>query len=75
MKTKTNISDFKFYLEYPDAKSKRKATRKNLGHHTGNCVAIVKGTKRVSAFPNDLDNDGIGAVQDYKNCLCAFTTM
>ena len=69
------MKNFKFYLEYPDLKSKRKATRKNLGNHAGNCVAIIEGTKKFSAFPNDLDNDAIAAIQDYKNCPCAFTIV
>lgn len=69
------MKNYKFYLEYPDAKRKRNATRSNLGNHSGNCIAIIKGTKRFSLFPNDLDNDAIAAVQDYKNCPCAFTVV
>lgn len=33
-----------FYLEYPNNVEKRKATRKSLGNHSGNVVAVFDGT-------------------------------
>lgn len=69
------MNGYKFYLEYPDAKSKNKARRKNLGNHSGNCVAIIDKTKRISVYSDDIDNDAIGAIQDYKNCPVAFTCI
>lgn len=30
----------RFYLEYPNEKEKEKATRKDLGNHSGNVIAV-----------------------------------
>lgn len=30
----------RFYLEYPDGKEKSRATRKDLGNHSGNVLAV-----------------------------------
>jgi hypothetical protein len=38
----TKLKDkYRFYLEYPSAKERRKATRKNLGEHSGTVVAVI----------------------------------
>lgn len=34
------MKGYTFYLEYPSLKDKRKATRKELGNHSGNCLAV-----------------------------------
>jgi hypothetical protein len=34
---------YRFYLEYPSPKERRKATRKNLGKHSGTVIAVVLG--------------------------------
>lgn len=34
------MNGFTFYLEYPSLKDKRKATRKTLGNHSGNVMAV-----------------------------------
>ncbi|HYW34807.1 MAG TPA: hypothetical protein VE868_05305 [Balneolaceae bacterium] len=34
------MKDYRFYLEYPNKKEKNKATRKNLGDHSGTCLAV-----------------------------------
>ena len=39
------MKGYKFYLEYESNKSKRQATRKNLGNHTGNCLAVFTDIK------------------------------
>jgi hypothetical protein len=31
----------RFYLEYPNKKEKRNATRKELGNHSGNVIAVL----------------------------------
>ena len=33
------MNGYKFYLEYPNAKEKRKATRRDPGNHNGNVIA------------------------------------
>jgi hypothetical protein len=39
------MKNFQFFLEYESNKNKRKGTRKQLGNHTGNCIAIFLPTK------------------------------
>ena len=39
------MKDFTFYLEYPNKTEKNKATRKNPGNHSGNCIAVYETTK------------------------------
>ena len=34
------MTGYHFFLEYPTNRDKRKGTRKNLGNHSGNCLAI-----------------------------------
>lgn len=34
------MKGFTFYLEYLSSKERRKATRKELGNHSGNCLAV-----------------------------------
>ena len=34
------MKDYTFYLEYPTLKDKRKATRKELGNHSGTVLAV-----------------------------------
>lgn len=34
------MNGYTFYLEYPSLKDKRKATRKTLGNHSGNVMAV-----------------------------------
>lgn len=36
----TNMKGYTFYLEYPTKKDKCKATRKDLGNHSGNVLAV-----------------------------------
>jgi hypothetical protein len=66
------MKGYKFYLEYPDSKSKRKATRKNLGKHSGNCVATWN-----SWFLSETDwnVDAITSIQDYSNCPVCCTSV
>ena len=34
------MKGFRFFLEYPTAQDKNKATRKELGNHKGTCLAV-----------------------------------
>ena len=49
------MKGIRFYLEYPSAKDKRKATRKALGNHTGNVIATLEGTEMVGRFGPQID--------------------
>ena len=35
------MNGVRFYLEYPNSAEKRKATRKRLGNHSGNVIAVL----------------------------------
>jgi hypothetical protein len=39
------MKGFIFYVEFPTATAKRKATRKNLTGHIGNCIAVTSDKK------------------------------
>lgn len=49
------MKGIKFFLEYPNAKEKRKATRDNLGNHTGNVIATLEGTQMVGRSGAQID--------------------
>jgi len=53
----------KFYLEYPNKREKRKATRKDLGNHSGNVIAILDNGIYFSG--GQPVKDGIAAVYDW----------
>ncbi len=54
------MNGIKFYLEYPDRKEKNKGTRKKLGNHKHNVVAIIDDTRRISG--SEVVSDAIGAI-------------
>lgn len=41
------MKNIRFYLEYPSEKAKTLATRKKLGKHTGNVIAVIGGTAQA----------------------------
>ena len=41
------MKGYRFYLEYPSLKEKRKGTVKNPGNHEGNALALIIDTARV----------------------------
>ena len=67
-----------FYLEYATNKDKRKATRKNLGNHTGNCIAVDRSTIRIDPSPfckdDNINFDCFGAVYFQKDSDCCGST-
>ena len=64
----------KFYVEYPTNRDKRQGTRKELGNHTGNCIAVIAGTCRVNN-QTTIIHDAIGAVYFVENSDCASTEV
>lgn len=64
------MKGIRFYLEYPDEKTKRAATRKDLGDHKGTVVAILSHTLSFR-----YGYDGLGAVFDRPNSPVASTTV
>ena len=58
------MKNYRFYLEYNSNTQKRKATRKNLGEHTGNCIAVPLDDNKRPYYINarDLSVECYGAV-------------
>lgn len=46
------MKSYRFYLEYPSAKDKRRATRTNLGEHSGAVIAVYLPTKIEQYYIN-----------------------
>lgn len=42
------MKGIRFYLEYPNQAEKRKATRADLGNHSGIVIATLEGTEQVT---------------------------
>ena len=61
-----------FYLEFENNSNKRKATRKNLINHSGNCLAVFNGREHI--LPDYKSIEAIGAVFYTKNSPCCFTS-
>lgn len=60
------MNGYFFYIEFPDKKSKRKATRKNLVGHTGNIVAVF-GEHWLSGTSKDILQECICGVFNTPN--------
>jgi len=67
------MKDFRFYLEYPNKKEKRKATRKMLGNHTGNCLAVFTNVKE-HLLPDLKSIETIAAVYFHANSDCCLSS-
>lgn len=67
------MKDVRFYLEYPSKKDKNEATRKNLGNHSGNCVALYHKNYRVTN--DDVLIEAASAVYMWENSDCAFSEV
>jgi len=49
------MKGIRFYLEYPNAAEKRKATRAELGNHSGNVIAVFEGTEAIGSNGPQVD--------------------
>lgn len=67
------MKGIRFYLEYPNAAEKRKATRDNLGNHSGNVIAVIEGTEFVGRFGPLIE--GLAAVFYERNSPVAGTAV
>jgi hypothetical protein len=66
------MKGFQFFLEYPTSKDKRQGTRKVLGNHSGNVLAIDPDTLRIT---NDgAVYDAIAAVFYVRNSAVGSTS-
>ena len=63
------MRNVRFYVEYKTAADKRKATRRNLGNHTGNCIAVL--TDVETSNPRFVAT--IAGVFEDANSPCCFT--
>ena len=69
------MKDFRFYLEYPDNKSKRAGTRKDLGNHSGTCVALWEGTEHIWGERGEIMQDAFVGVYDWSDSACCFSSV
>jgi len=67
------MNGVRFYLEYPNSAEKRKATRKRLGNHSGNVIAVLDNGIYFSG--KQAVKDGIAAVYDWPNSPPASTAV
>jgi hypothetical protein len=58
------MKGIRFYLEYPNKTEKHKATVKNLGNHSGNCIALFLGKEHRNP---DYSQECLSAVFDRPN--------
>ena len=64
------MKDFRFYLEYPSLKDKRKGTRKSLGNHLGTCVAV---SKSFYIQNGEIYNECGGGIFEKPDSVCTWT--
>ena len=65
-----------FYLEFPTAQAKRKATRKNLTGHSGNCIAVTSNkAEQKEQWRVNKCYPALTAVQDIPNNQCCFNPV
>lgn len=65
------MKGIKFYIEYPNSTEKRKATRKRLGNHSGNVIAVLDNGIYFSG--GEAVEDSIAAVYAWPNSPAAGT--
>lgn len=58
------MNGIRFYLEYPNKTEKNKATVKNLGKHSGNCIAVLLGKEHMNP---DYSQECLSGVNDFPN--------
>lgn len=70
------MKGFIFYLEYPNHAEKRKATRKSLGNHSGNCIAVDSDrNSQLEQYRVNLCYPSIQGVFNWKNSDCCSATV
>ena len=68
------MKNFRFYVEYPMDVNPKNFSRKDLGKHSGNCLAVMTDTKqfvRDCARQVQVQYDCIGAIYFDANAQCA----
>ena len=66
------MKGIRFYLEYATKTEKNKATRKNVGKHTGNCIAVE--FKQPYISQGEVCFGAYGGVFEHENSLCCGTS-
>lgn len=70
------MKGFIFYLEFPTAQAKRKATRKNLTGHSGNCIAVTSDrAEQIAQWRVNKCYPAFTAVRDIPNDPCCFNPV
>lgn len=55
------MKGYKFFLEFPDNKTKRKSGRENIGH-SGNCLALATDPEFCYVSSGGIIQEGLSAV-------------
>jgi hypothetical protein len=63
------MKGIRFYLEYPNAAEKRKATRDQLGNHSGLVIAAFEGTEMIGRSGPQID--ALSGLSDRPNAPAA----
>lgn len=67
------MKGYRFYLEYPDKKSKRSATRKELGNHSGVVIALMLEAGTYFNIENQECSESIRAIRKYPNSVVSLS--
>lgn len=61
------MKGYRFFLEYPSKTEKNKATVKNLGNHSGNCIAMILDENNRPLYNGAYNADCLSAIFSYPN--------
>ena len=60
------MNGVRFYLGYPNSAEKRKATRKRLGNHSGNVIAVLDNDNYNKRFCQDFERKWRGMISIFE---------
>lgn len=65
------MKGLRFFIEYPNKIEKRKATVKNLGKHSGNCIAVFIG----QYIPQSTCIEAVASLYEYPDSPVITTSV
>ena len=68
------MKGYRFYLEYPNKTEKNKATRKELGNHLGNVIALNTEASVWTGY-NTANHEGFAGILDTPDSPVAYTNI
>ena len=67
------MKGIRFYLEYPNKREKKRATVKNPGNHSGNCIAVLLGNEHL--LSDNQRQEAIASVYPCANSAVCFSSV